>query len=313
MTKRLSFLFVLMILLSSCNLPASHPAAQSGLALTITAQALLIQGAQTQAGQTATPTATAITAAPANTVAPAAPASGSPTSTVAANQTPTLTLTPAPSQTGTLGVVMVSVTVDTNCRSGPGPVYPAIGNLLVGQSAVVTAKNTPSNYWIIKNAQNPGTTCWLWGQYAVISGDPSKLPEAAIPPTPTPTVTPTFTPSPTPAIPAAPSNLTQTSSCILNPNSLNNVKYITTISLRWTDKSGNEDGFRIYIGNTAANISGGGSAQDYLLGTLGPDVTSVQFKLDDTGSSKFLAKVEAFNKAGASQRIAVFVNPSCPN
>ena len=48
--------------------------------------------------------------------------------------TPTITLTP------TLGVPMVSVSVDTNCRFGPGDFYEYEGALLVGEQAEVAGK-----------------------------------------------------------------------------------------------------------------------------------------------------------------------------
>ena len=41
------------------------------------------------------------------------------------------------------------------------------------------------NYWIVNNPDRPGE-CWLWGQYASVSGDTSSLPVRTPPPTPTP-------------------------------------------------------------------------------------------------------------------------------
>ena len=110
--------------------------------------------------------------------------------------TATITNTPTITPTGTLSIPMVSVSVNTNCRTGPGVIYDYLIALLVGEKAEVIGKYTTVNppYWIIKKGS---TTCWLWGQYATVEGDTSKLPEMVPPPSPTPTNTPTATPTPT--------------------------------------------------------------------------------------------------------------------
>ncbi len=80
----------------------------------------------------------------------------------------------------------VSVSVDTNCRTGPGTVYPALGVLTVGQTAEVVGRSASSDNWIIKLPSNPAVTCWLWGNYATVTGDTSGLTVYTPPPTPTP-------------------------------------------------------------------------------------------------------------------------------
>ena len=104
--------------------------------------------------------------------------------------TPVPSDTPLPTLTATLAVPMVSVSLATNCRTGPGSAYDMIGALPVGKTAEVVGKDAYGQYWIIKNPNNPGT-CWLWGQYATVMGDTSRLPVIAAPPTPTPIPTPT--------------------------------------------------------------------------------------------------------------------------
>ncbi len=71
---------------------------------------------------------------------------------------------------------MVSVTVNTNCRTGPGKAYPRVGALLVGQSARVVARDPTGGYLYIENPAHRGTFCWLWGQYARLSGPQVNLP-----------------------------------------------------------------------------------------------------------------------------------------
>jgi len=94
--------------------------------------------------------------------------------------------TPRPTLTFTPEVPTVSVSVETNCRTGPGTVYDILGVLFVGQTAEVVGRSAASDNWIIKLPSNPAITCWLWGQYATVTGDTTSLPVVAPPPTPTP-------------------------------------------------------------------------------------------------------------------------------
>jgi len=172
--KIVAFLAAISLIgLAACNFPlgasASGGAVDTAVAMTLAAQASPTSG-------------TTATLAPQATATPAL--------------TATSTLTPTPS------VPMVSVSLATNCRSGPGTVYDLLGQLPVGQAAIVLGRDGTGQYWIINNPSNPGSTCWLWGQYATVSGNISTLPVIPVPPTPTPTITntpkPTATRTPTP-------------------------------------------------------------------------------------------------------------------
>ena len=108
-----------------------------------------------------------------------------PTITPSSVATPTASLAPTPTAsltpTGTTSSgPKISVSVGTNCRTGPGKVYDFIGELKVGENAEVVGKNTSYNYWVIKNPDANGN-CWLWGEYATVIGDTSNLQEYAIP------------------------------------------------------------------------------------------------------------------------------------
>ena len=94
--------------------------------------------------------------------------------------------TPEPTVTATLGPPMLSVSLDTNCRFGPGDVYDYLGAILVGEEALVTGKLADESYWYIENPDAPPPYCWVWGMYATIIGDKSGIPILAPPPTPTP-------------------------------------------------------------------------------------------------------------------------------
>jgi hypothetical protein len=92
----------------------------------------------------------------------------------------------APIVTTTTGNVSVTVSVNTWCNKGPGSVYDRVFIFYVGQTAKVIGKDQYGNYWVIEKPDNPAVTCWLWGKYATITGDPNTLPVIPAPPTPTP-------------------------------------------------------------------------------------------------------------------------------
>ncbi len=263
--KRMKNIFIILLVaalaLQACNLPSVAVVPQGGeedasILQTITAQALILE----QAGWTATPTA----AQNQVVVVVTATADG------AASATPEAALLPPANAAPPSGAPTVTVSTATNCRTGPGQAYPSIFGLPVGQIAEVVGKNTSTNYWIIKIPNGAGT-CWLWGQYATVTGDTSALPTVAIPPTPTATITPTpkvtVTPTPTTALaPAAPSN----ASAVLLSCVTNNFIQTVTATFTWTDNSNNETGFNIYANANFAD----GSSVDQLLTSVGPNTTS---------------------------------------
>lgn len=106
--------------------------------------------------------------------------------------TPTLSPTPVPSATSLM--TMISVSVPTNCRVGPGKIYQMVGALLVGETVQVYARTADNSYWYIRNPDAPSDFCWVWGEYATLTGAMVGLPIFTPPPTPTPTNT--ATPSP---------------------------------------------------------------------------------------------------------------------
>ncbi len=118
-----------------------------------------------------------------------------PTATATPTETPTLTFTPTPL------IPLISVSVNTNCRNGPGKVYNMQGALLVGEVAQVYGRDPTNNYWYIRNPDSGAEFCWVWGEYATLTGPYLLLPIFTPPPTPTATSTPTptFTPTPSPA------------------------------------------------------------------------------------------------------------------
>ena len=153
----IQILSLIALILSACgasgNNGQTEPTSGPDLALTITAQAELLQ-ALTQAA-------------------------------VPPTTTPEPTVTSTPVSTATPSKVIATVSANTNCRSGPGADYEIIGALTVGQKAEVLGKSTSTGYWIIDNPLRAGT-CWLWGEHASVTGDTSNLQEYSAPPTVTP-------------------------------------------------------------------------------------------------------------------------------
>ena len=295
-----SSIFILMILalsLQACNLKLVDVSDTNGLALTITAQAQILE----QGGQLSTPTSTPVViviTATGDDNNPAAP----PQETATNTPDPASANVPLPAS----GAPTVTVSVATNCRTGPGQSYSSVYGLPVDVAAEVIGKNTSTNYWIIK-IPGSNNTCWLWGQYATVTGDTSGLPNVAIPPTPTFTVTPTFTPTKVVLQPpAAPSNLSQTHICTIGSTFPGNI-YAFDGTITWQDNSNNEDGFRVYSFDN--HIVG---ATDRLRGTVAANVTSFNFSTSSFGTSTTI-KVEAFNNAGSSTRVSLFfAGNNCP-
>lgn len=258
-------ILVLALAAFACTMPGEAPTQdateettdQPDLAATITAQALTLQA----------PTSTA----------------EAPTETSTPEATATITLTPTPT------VPMVSVSVNTNCRTGPGVQFDLIGALNIGQTAEVVGKYQNGSYWVIKTPGSSGN-CWLWGNYATVSGNTSNLPEYPSPPTPTPSLTPTPTP------PAAPSNLTANKACTTSgaPPGF----YYAGGNITWEDNSDNETGFYVYLG---ANLHG----------TTAANVTSHPIPpLLVSGGQPIKMGVEAFNSGGKSTKVEITF--SCP-
>lgn len=205
---------LLITALSACNLPGGTPDVTATPDFAQTLTALANQGAQ-------------------------------PSPNLQETATPEFTATAGP--TSTPSVPQVTVSTNTNCRVGPGVVYDLIDALVIGQTGEVVGKNSGvPNYWVIKRPSGSGT-CWLWGEYATVSGNTANLPEYPVPPTPTPSATPTPTATATLAPPVAVENVTVAKVCNPTVPAPFDLTYVYSGNLTWQDKSNNEDGFNIYF------------------------------------------------------------------
>lgn len=111
-----------------------------------------------------------------------------PTSTITPTPEPTFTSTPEP---GDFVPPVIQVSLDTNCRSGPGKVYSYEGGLFVGQESTVHGIDPSGSWYYIANPDSDDEFCWIWGFYAETTGSTEPLP--IFTPGPTPNTVPEFT------------------------------------------------------------------------------------------------------------------------
>jgi len=195
------------LIVSSCTLPGRDTPTQSDM---MTAAALTVQAAL---GGTSPATSTVV-----------ALSSATGTATPA---TPSLTPTVTPTITPTYSVPMLTIKESTNCRSGPGQEYEIVFTFLPGAVVEIVGQYPQDNYWVVK-LPDSSDTCWAWGQYATVSGSSWVVPTLQPPP------------SKTPAPPQAPTGLSYTYECTWN-----GVNTDITVNLKWTDRSDNEEGYRV--------------------------------------------------------------------
>lgn len=86
--------------------------------------------------------------------------------------------------------IQVQVSVDTNCRSGPGNAYPYQAGFFVGDEASIYGTDPSGTWFYIDHPDALDGYCWIWGFYAEPSGDTDPLP--IFTPGPTPDTRPDF-------------------------------------------------------------------------------------------------------------------------
>jgi len=169
MLKQHPFLvFIIVLLMASLACSQATPVPPPDPNALNTSIAQTVAARQTEAVLTNPPTAT-------NTSVPS---------------TPTLTLEPTlsvtPDFTPTLETPLITVSVDTNCRTGPGAIFQQVGILLVGETAEVVGREPKGEYWYIRNPDEDPEYCWVWGEYASLTGN--LLPLLFVSPPPPPAV-----------------------------------------------------------------------------------------------------------------------------
>ena len=172
---------VLFLVSLACAAPTLPAPTQDVNVLGTAIMATMASGATQTAAAVVPPSATVMSPTPWPTFTPVPPLA-----TFTPSASPSATSSPTATATSTSLVPLISVSVPTNCRTGPGKIYDRVGALLVGEVAEVVGRNATGNYWYIRNPRQPNGFCWLWGEYATLSGNLSALPVYTPPPTPTP-------------------------------------------------------------------------------------------------------------------------------
>jgi hypothetical protein len=183
---------------------------------------------------------------------------------------------------------MVSVNETVDCFAGPSEEFDKVAGLETGTEIQVVGQSDDGMFWIV--AIEDGNECWLVKENTTVTiGEVSALP-LVIPP-----ATPTLGP------PAAPSDLTVTTSCdfrlgrTLEP----------TFVLMWKDNSNNEDGYVIY-------------KDGFEVKRLGVDATKysdgISFRFVRTAyqGPEMIYAVTAFNTAGESASVEIGFRLVCP-
>jgi hypothetical protein len=146
--------------------------------------------------------------------------------------TPTITMTSA--STGTItptySVPMLTVREQTNCREGPSLDYEVLFAYLPNKKLEIIGRYDPNNYWLVKSADSPTGSCWMWGEYVEVSGSYWGVP--TLTPPPTATLAP----------PIAPSINKWDFYC-------NAVTGNMDVTIKWTDQATNETGYRVIRDN----------------------------------------------------------------
>lgn len=103
-----------------------------------------------------------------------------------------------PTVTSTPSGPIVSVRPGTNepsinVRSGPNALYPRVGVLLIGQTAVAKGRSPGGDWILIEYPGAPGNVGWVYSPFVNIT--PGELPIVEPPPTPTRDMTATIDPT----------------------------------------------------------------------------------------------------------------------
>jgi hypothetical protein len=167
---------------------------------------------------------------------------------------------------------VLSITGDSNCRTGPGANFAVVTGFTPGTDLEIVAQDTADNYWLVK-IPNTEETCWVWGKYATAKGDLANIPQS------TPTAEANAN------APARPGSLFYNFNCSSGTS---------TVSFSWADVADNETGYHVYRG-------------DQLIADLPAGSVSYTDSLQVPSGSALQYSVAAYNNAGESaKRNAIF-------
>lgn len=277
--KKLSYALTLLALtLSACNIPVPQEPDRLPVneqAATIVAQTLAAIGLESQsplasptAGGNLLPQATPTleaTLAFTPTLDGGAPTIAPNATATTGNVTAAITAT-----AGTPGATVLTVDANTNCREGPGTSYAIVIQLVTGTQYQIIGRTADNKYWIVTEIGKP-TPCWVPAELSNAFGNVNLL---AV-------VTPSAATSAAGKL-LAPTSLAYEYECIFN-----GVSNDIHVKLKWSDRSNNEDGFRVYRDGT-------------LVAQLAQNVTTYNDVFSGSALFKYSYFVAAFNAQGES-------------
>jgi hypothetical protein len=164
--------------------------------------------------------------------------------------------TPTDTPGSPLTEIVVILTGNARCRTGPGTVYDDHEFFSSGDQTTATGRNFDAS-WLYVAALTNGGNCWV--ARAVLQFDVAdeiilSLPELIPPPTPTPSPQPSLTPTVQGTAPAAPQQASYDGQVCSGG--------AYTVSFSWTDVATNETGYRI-LRNGAEIVSLPANTQSY--------------------------------------------------
>jgi hypothetical protein len=133
---------------------------------------------------------------------------------------PTATITP------TFSTPFLTVLEQTNCRTGPGQGYEVVFTYLPNKKLPILGRYDVENYWLVKSDESPTGQCWLWGEYVEVAGSYWVVPSVTPPPTAT-------------LAPPVEASIQKWEFFCSNATST------MQITIKWTDQSNNELGYRV--------------------------------------------------------------------
>ena len=145
--------------------------------IVITTFSFLAAGCNLPAQTTSTPPAspTPIAATPSPTLSTPTVI---PIETLLARATPTFVIVASPTPRLALASPLNQ---PVNCRYGPSTAYSVVGGLQMGGQAEIVGKNIDVTWWVVKNPDDPSTTCWLSADLVDAIGNLEALPVVPAP------------------------------------------------------------------------------------------------------------------------------------
>jgi SH3-like domain-containing protein len=250
--QKYTFLSIILITVLACNMPGAAPT------LSVDDQAATIIAATLQAGvRNGADVPITATFSPVPQI----------TATVA-------TTGPTPTITPTYSVPMLTLREQTNCRNGPGQSYDILFAYVKGVKREIIGHYPQENYWLVKAPESATGECWLWGEYADITG--SYWVVASVTPPPTATL----------ALPQAPA--------VKWEFSCNFATTEMTVSFTWTDYAANETGYRVI-------------RNDQAIAELPADTTAYKDLYTFTTGEKVNYQIEVYNITGFTRSAVISV------